>query len=178
MSWFDLSLLSIIGGFTLFGFWFGFVHTAGSLLGTLAGAYIASRYYEPLSAWLIAITGWEGNAARVTMFILAFFAISRLVGFAFFIVDKILSIITRLPFITSLNRVLGAALGFLEGVMTLGLALFFVERFPVSETIMTLIAQSDYTPKLRAVADVFIPLLPEALKLLQSTVDYVNHKFI
>ncbi len=178
MSWFDLSLAVIIGGFTLFGFWFGFVHTAGSLLGTLAGAYVASRYYEMAAQWLTHITGWQGNTARVIMFVLILFAVSRLIGFLFFIVDKFLSFLTNLPFISSLNRVLGAALGFLEGVMTLGLFLFFVERFPVSEKFMIMVAESELAPKLRAVADVFIPLLPEALKLLQSTIDYVNHKFI
>lgn len=178
MNWIDLSFLVIIGGFSLFGFWFGFIHTAGSLMGTLAGAYLASRYYEPMAQWLINITGWQGNTARVVMFILAFFVISRAVGFLFFIVDKLLSIITRLPFISSINRVLGAALGFLEGVMTLGLVLFFVERFPLSENFMNVLAQSEFAPKFRAVADVFIPLLPDALKLLHSTVDYVQNKFI
>ena len=91
MNWIDLSFLVIIGGFSLFGFWFGFIHTAGSLMGTLAGAYLASRYYEPMAQWLINITGWQGNTARVVMFILAFFVISRAVGFLFFIVDKFIS---------------------------------------------------------------------------------------
>ena len=178
MNWFDLSLVVITGSFILFGFWFGFVHTAGSLIGTLAGAYVASRYYEMASVWLQHITGWQGNTARVVMFGLILFAVSRLVGFLFFIVDKFLSFITKLPFISSLNRLLGAALGFLEGVMTIGLFLFFVERFPVSEKFMEMLASSELAPKYRAVADVFIPLLPEALRLLQSTVDYVNNKFI
>lgn len=178
ISWFDLSLVLIIGGFALFGFWFGFIHTAGSLMGTLAGAYLASRYYEPMAQWLIKITGWQGNTARVVMFIVAFIVISRLVGFAFWIVDKLLSIITRLPFISSINRLLGLGLGFLEGVMTLGLIIYFIERFPVSDKIMTLIAQSELAAKLRSVADVFVPLLPDALKLLKSTVDFVQHKFL
>lgn len=178
MNWFDLSLVVITGSFVLFGFWFGFVHTAGSLIGTLAGAYLASRYYELAAVWLQHITGWEGNRTRVIMFVIIVFAVSRLIGFLFFLVDKILSVITRLPFISSLNRLLGAGLGFLEGVMTIGLFLFFVERFPVSEKFMEMLASSELAPKYRAVADVFIPLLPEALRLLQSTVDYVNHKFI
>lgn len=178
LSWFDLGLAVIVGGFALFGFWFGFIHTAGSLLGTLAGAYLASRYYEVMAQWLITITGWQGNTARVVMFILGFIIVSRLVGFAFWIVDRLLSIITRLPFVSSINRILGVALGFLEGVMTLGLMLFFVERFPLSAKIMTMIAESELAPKFRSVADVFIPLLPDALKLLKSTVDYVQNKFI
>ncbi len=178
ISWFDLSLLVIIGGFALAGFWFGFIHAAGSLIGTLVGAYVASRYYEFLAQWLIKITGWQGNMARVVMFIVAFLIISRLVGFLFWIIDRVLSIITRLPFISSLNRLLGLGLGFIEGIMTLGLFIYFVERFPVSTKLMTFIAESEITPRLRSVADVFIPLLPDALKLLKSTIDFVQHKFL
>lgn len=177
MPWFDLSLIIVIGGFALFGLWFGFIHTLGSLAGTLVGAYMASRYYEPMAQWLISITGWQGNTARVVMFILAFLVISRLVGFAFWLVDRLLSIITRLPFISSINHILGAALGFLEGLLTIGLAIYFIERVPLSTEIMQMIANSKVAAQASRTANVFIPLLPDALNLLKSTVDFVQHKF-
>ncbi len=177
MPWFDLSLIIVIGGFALFGLWFGFIHTLGSLAGTLVGAYVASRYYEPMAQWLIHITGWQGNTARVVMFILAFLVISRLVGFAFWLVDRLLSIITRLPFISSINHILGAALGFLEGLLTIGLAIYFIERVPLSTEIMQMIANSKVAAQASRTANVFIPLLPDALNLLKSTVDFVQHKF-
>jgi len=175
MSFFDIVLLIIISGFALFGVWFGFVHTLGSLLGTIFGALIASRYYEPMADWLIRITGWEENTARVIMFVIAFIAINRLVGFAFWIVDKVLSIFTRLPFIRSLNHILGLITGFLEGVITIGLIIYFIERFPLSGKVMGYIATSIVAPYTTKTASVLLPLLPEALKLLQSTVDYVRN---
>ncbi|MEK7644633.1 MAG: CvpA family protein [Patescibacteria group bacterium] len=178
MSVLDISLLVIIGGFALAGLWFGLIHTLGSLAGTIAGAYLASRYYEPMSGWLIKITGWEGNKTKVIMFILAFIIINRLVGFLFFLLDKVLSIVTRLPFINSLNRLLGFLLGLVEGVFTIGLVVFFIERFPLSEKIMTLLAASTVAPYASKVANIFIPLLPDALKMLKSTVDYVQGKIL
>lgn len=177
MAWFDLSLIIIIGGFALFGLWFGFVHTLGSLAGTLVGAYVASRYYEPMAQWLIHITGWQGNTARVTMFIIAFLVISRLVGFAFWLVDRLLSVITKLPFISSINHLLGGVLGFFEGLLTIGLAIYFIERVPLSPEFMQMVAQSKVAAQASHIANVFIPLLPDALNLLKSTVDFVQHKF-
>lgn len=176
MSLFDIILLGIIAAFALFGLWFGFVHTLGSLVGSLLGVYLASRYYQPLATWLAHVTGWSENGARVIMFIAAFIIITRLVGFAFWIIDKVFSIITHLPFIHSIDKILGGLLGFFEGVVTIGLLFYFVERFPLSEKIMTLVAHSVVVPKTVAVASILIPLLPEALKLLRSSVDFVEKK--
>lgn len=177
MSFFDVTLIVIVSGFALFGLWFGFVHTLGSLLGTILGAYLASRYYEPMAAWLMGLTGWGGNVSKVVMFILAFILINRLVGVAFWLVDRLLSIFTKLPGVRSLNHVLGLVLGAAEGCLTIGLILYFVERFPLSDKIMNAMASSVVSPYLIAVASVLLPLLPETLKLLQSTVDYAEKVF-
>jgi len=178
MSLFDILLLVTMGGFALFGLWFGLVHTLGSLLGTILGAYLASRYYEPMAGWLVQVTGWSENGSRVLMFIIAFVLINRLVGFAFWIVDKIFKVVTHLPFIRSIDRIFGGVLGFFEGVITIGLIFYFVERFPLSEKIMGMVADSVVVPKTVAVAGLLIPLLPEALKLLRSTIDFVEKKVL
>jgi len=174
MSLFDVILLIIIGGFTMFGFWFGLVHTFGSLAGTVLGAYVASRYYEPMAGWLVNITGWESNYSKVLMFIICFVVINRLVGFGFWILDKTTSFITSMPFLNSLNRFLGLLLGLFEGVITLGLIFYFIERVPLSDRFMDWMAVSSIVPFLVGSAAVLIPLLPEALKMLRSTVDYVQ----
>lgn len=174
MSFFDIILLIIIGGFAMFGFWFGLVHTLGSLLGTVFGVYLASRYYEPMAEWLIGITGWGGNVSRVVMFIIAFIIINRLVGFAFWIVDKFAGILTNLPFIKGINRLLGLALGIFEGLVTLGMIFYFIDKFPLSEWLMTYISASVVAPYATGVASVLLPLLPDALKLLQNSVQGVE----
>lgn len=178
MGLFDIILLIIIGGFAMFGFWFGLIHTLGSLLGTVFGAYLAARFYEPMAGWLMGITGWGGNAAKVVMFIIAFLIINRLVGFAFWIFDKTIGVITRLPFINSLNRFSGLILGAFEGAVTLGLIIYFIERFPLSDKFMSWLAESIVAPYLSGIAAVLLPLLPEALKILKSTVDYMQNIFL
>jgi len=170
----DISILIIIAGFAMFGVWFGFFHTLGSLVGTIAGIFLGSRYYEPMSDWLISVTGWGENISRVLMFTISFFVINRAVGFAFYLVDRFLHVVTRLPFIASMNRFFGLLLGVLEGVITLGMIIFFIERFPISERVMGWIAASNLAPHLSDFAAKLWPLLPEALRLLHSTVQYVE----
>ena len=178
MVLFDIILLILIGGFAMFGFWFGIIHTAGSLVGTVLGAYLASRYYEPMGQWLYGITGWEGNAPKVVMFIIAFIVINRLIGFVFWTFERITNFVANMPFIRGINRLLGLALGTFEGILTLGLIIFFIERFPLSEYFMQHLADSTVAPFLTKTAGMLIPLLPDALKMLESSVDYIQNLFL
>ena len=168
MSLFDIVLLCIIGGFGLFGLWFGLISTLGSIAGTLLGVYLASRWYVPLADWLIHTTGWSDNFSKVVVFIIAFLIINRLVGFVFYIIGKLLRVVTRLPFIRGLDRILGLAFGLLEGVIVLGIIFFFINKFPVSPKFMTMIGESTVAPYTLAVASLLWPLIPSALKSIKD----------
>lgn len=176
MSLFDLVLVIIIGGFGLVGLWFGLVHTLGSLIGTVAGVYLASRYYGFLADWLIKVTGWAGNFPKVVTFIVAFIIIDRLVGLVFWVLDKILSIVTRLPFIRSINRLFGFVFGLAEGIIVVGMAFYFINFFPLSAKFMNMAVDSKIVPYTVKVASVLWPLLPKALNVLQGSLGQVLHK--
>lgn len=171
MSLFDIILLIILLGFALFGLWFGLVHTIGSLIGTAFGVYLASRYYEPLSGWVINFTGWNQNYIKVIVFVLTFILIARFVGFIFWIMEKVLLIFTRLPFIHGIDKLLGMVFGIVEGAIVLGISLFFISRFPIGLAFMDGLAHSQLAPPLVRLASMLIPLFPEALRLLRSTVE-------
>ncbi len=171
MSIFDIALLIIISAFALFGFWFGLVHTVGSLIGTVVGVYLASRFYGVVANWIINFTGWNQNYITVIVFIVSFLLITRLVGFLFWILEKFLSIFTSLPFIRGLDRLLGLIFGLLEGAIVVGVSLFFIARFPISMVFMNGLADSQVAPPLVRLASIFVPLFPEALRMLRSTVE-------
>lgn len=170
ISYFDFALILIIGGFGLFGLWFGLVHTIGSLVGTVVGVYLAGSYYEPVANWLIKTTGWGANFSKVLMFIIVFFVINRLVGLVFWILDKFLSFFTNLPFIHSLDRLLGLVFGLIEGALGLGIIFYFIGKFPVGIKFMEWIAASKIVPSLVKMASILWPLLPEAVKSIQSVI--------
>ncbi len=170
LSYFDLVLLIIIAAFGFFGLWFGLVHTLGSLVGTVVGAYLAAVYYEPVASWLIKTTGWGENFSKVLIFVIVFFIINRLVGLVFWIVDKLLSFFTHLPFVNSIDRIFGMAFGLLEGAIMLGLIFYFIGKFPVGINFMTWITESKVVPQLVKIASILIPLLPMALKTVQTAI--------
>ncbi len=170
MSFFDICLLIIVGGFGLFGLWFGLIHTIGSLLGTLVGLYLAARFYEPMANWLMNLTGWSGNFSKVLMFIIVFVIITRLVGFIFWLIGKILGIVTKLPFVSGLNHFLGLIFGLFEGVIIVGVSLYFIVRFPVGVKFMTALSISKIAPYIVKPVNTLAPLIPDAIKFLQSTV--------
>lgn len=174
MPFIDIILICIIAGFAMFGLWFGLVHTLGSLLGTILGVFIASRYYEPFADWLISATGWGDNVARVIVFIIAFLIINRLVGVVFWFIERFSRIFTKLPIIGGFNRLFGFLFGLLEGVITIGIIIYFIERFPLSDRLMDSLAGSNIAPYTVDVANLLVPLLPEAIRILNSTVEYVE----
>ncbi len=170
LSYFDFALILIIGGFGLFGLWFGLVHTIGSLVGTFAGVYLAGLYYEPVATWLINTTGWGANFSKVLMFIIVFFVINRLIGLVFWIIDKFLSFFTHLPFIRSLDRLLGLTFGLLEGALGLGVIFYFIGKFPVGIQFMEWVTTSKIVPSLVKLASILWLLLPDAVKTIQSVI--------
>jgi len=122
-------IVDVILGFILLGFAGagakdGFVHSLGRLIGAIIG-FVAAR------AWAIKLVGFFGvfmpaGWAHLVAFLLIFIVITRLVGFVFKLADGVFEIISILPFLKSINRLLGAILGFVEGFILLGGAIFLI----------------------------------------------------
>lgn len=165
----DIIIAGIILGFGLFGFWFGFVSTIGSIIGTVLGLFLAIRFYSPLAAWLMELTGWTGNFPKIVMFIVAFLLINRLVGLAFFLLGKGVSVITDLPIIKSFDRILGLMFGLFEGILVIGICFYFIDKIPFSSTLMNRIGESSIIPYSVQVASFLWPLIPEGFKKIQSS---------
>lgn len=169
----DIILLGIIALFGIAGLAAGFVHAVGSFLGLVVGVYLASRFYSPVADWLMGMIGHESNLIRVLMFAIAFILITKLVGLVFFLIEKVFNIVKFIPFVKTFNRFLGFLLGLAEGIVSVGMVIFFIDKFPLSERIMDSLANSTVAPYAEGVASVLLPLLPKAIKLLESTVDYL-----
>jgi len=174
MTLVDIVLLILIAGFAMFGFWFGLIHTLGSLLGTAVGAFFATRWFEPMAEWIANITGWSENMAAVLSFIITFVVINRLVGFLFWMGERFFKRFTSLPFIASINRFLGLLLGIFEGLVTLGIIFLFMDKFPISGTLIDLLGASKIVPHTINAADILLPLIPEGIKELESTIGVIK----
>lgn len=169
MTIFDLILLIILGGFVSFGLWFGFIHTLGSIIGTFAGAFFAGWWYEGLGAWLEKLFG-HPSLMRILAFIFIFLIINRLIGFGFYVLDKMFNVLKILPFLKTISRLLGAVLGFVEGILAVGLSLFVIARFPVSDWFTGVLHASKLAPWFIATTKILQLMLPEILRQIKSVI--------
>lgn len=167
---FDLVLLLAVFLFIAFGFALGLVQALGALVGVVIGTWVAGIFYEPFAAWLDPFLLGQQNMARVIAFIILFTLINRLVGLIFWLINKIFNLISIIPFTKSLNRILGAAFGLIEGVLALGLILYFVSRYSISDWFNGVLGASKIAIFLIKVASILSPLLPEILRQLKSVI--------
>jgi len=169
MTLFDLILILIIFGFGWFGFWFGLIHAVGGLVGLILGTALASRYYDNLADKVLFIFNGNQNLANIISFLVIYIIGSRLVGFIFYLIDKVLKPITNLPFLKSINRLAGGLLGLAEGILTVGLFIYFISRFPLP-WLEQLIANSRIAWYFVKMANLLLPFLPEVLKKIESII--------
>lgn len=171
MSIFDVVLLISLAGFVFYGIFFGLIRTFGTFAGVLVGAFLASRFYLPISDWLNSFFFGYGNLGKVVVFILLFSLFNRLTGFAFYLLDRAFNIISIIPFLKTFNRLGGAILGFITGSLILGLILYVASKYAiVGYWFGDNLVNSKVAPFLLKVANFLLPLLPEVLKKIQSLI--------
>lgn len=155
---FDLILILINFSFVLFGLWFGLIHAVGGLLGTVVGAVIAAKYYKKWGTT---------NLSQVISFIVLFTLGSRITGFIFSGIEKLLKMANILPGIKTINRLAGGILGLVEGAIVIGVALVFATRFPFP-ALITAVGKSELAQFLIGVGTTVLPLFPQVLKQVQE----------
>jgi len=171
MSIFDVVLLIALAGFVFYGIFFGLIRTFGTFAGVLVGAFLASRFYLPVSDWLNTFFFGYNNLGKVLVFILLFSLFNRLTGFAFYLLDRAFNIISIIPFLKTFNRLGGALLGFITGSLILGLVLYVASRYAfIGNWFGDSLVSSKVAPFLLKVANMLLPFLPEMLKKLQSLI--------
>lgn len=159
----DYILLGIIFILAVLGFKKGFLESLGSIVGIIAAAIIASRFYPH-------VAGWFGgtNLSNIIAFIVIFGVAIKVVSLLFWVMGKIFRIITVLPFISSFDRLLGFVLGLVEGIFILAIILNFALKYPLNEWMIWQMSISSVARVLLTIGGVFLPLFPEALKAIKS----------
>lgn len=122
----DIILIGIVIVFVVSGFVMGLIQGIGALIGLAAGFWAAMNYFNALGDWLTPIFLGHSIWAHVIAFLLIFILVNRLIGLAFWLIDKAFKIISIIPFLKSINRLGGAILGLIESVLICGLTLGFL----------------------------------------------------
>lgn len=168
MTLFDVILIVLLCGFIFYGLFFGLVQTLGGLIGVFFGAIIASRFFVPVAEFAVPIFGGNLMLSKFVCFLVIFIIVNRGVGLIFYIVDRIFDFVKIVPFVKSINRILGAILGFFEGAFLLGGILYIAARFPFWEVLNNAMVNSSVTKYLVAMFKLISFLIPEAIRQLES----------
>lgn len=163
MGFIDIILIVIVGAFVLFGLFFGLVHTLGSLLGAILGIILASRLVDPAFETFGFLFG-GGSFSRILIFIIIFFLVTRLVGLVFWLVGKVFDVLAWIPFARSFDRLLGGLFGFVEGVIVVGVVLFYAMQVLPDDTLRTMLETSVVADFLVATMSALQVFFPEAAR--------------
>lgn len=167
----DVILLILLFGFVFYGLFFGLIRTVGAFVGVVAGAILASRFYLGVATLIEPVFFGYNNLGKILTFLILFTLINRIVGFGFYLIEKIFNLISIIPFLKTINRLGGAVLGFITGALTLGLALFVISRYTILESLLgRWLVDSKLAPMFLKFNDLLLPLLPELLKKLQAII--------
>lgn len=114
----------------------GLVETLGELVGAVI-AFLVARAFSPWVASLLIpfMPGREGMA-RFVAFVIIAIIVARLVGMLFGLADKVLHIITHLPLVKLVQKIIAAVLGFLSGIVLVGSTSYLVMFYRLDPTLM------------------------------------------
>jgi len=166
MAIFDVVLIIILAGFVFYGLFFGLIRTVGSLIGMVGGLWFTIIFYLTVFSWVKNLFFGHELAGKIIVFIVLFTLVNRLIGLVFALLDKTFDLISIIPFLKTINRLTGAALGFIEGGLVLGLILLFISQTSFSGWL----TGSKVTLFLISFAKTIAPLLPGLLDRVKGMI--------
>lgn len=138
----DIILIAITIGFIASGYRRGFVMSMALVLGAVGGFAVAHSYSSSLGkAIAVVMPKYQGLAQLIAFFIL-FLVVARVLTYLLVWLARLLKIVTSLPLIAWLNRVLGGILGFVESVIVIGSTIYILVTLNLHPAIVTAIATS------------------------------------
>jgi len=176
MNWLDIVIIIILLFFIWKGFQAGIVGAIGGFLRIIVGIWVGSHFMTSVGAWLMEVLNIENSSlANIVGFILLFIAINIVTSIIVWIINKIFDII---PFINLANKLGGAVIGFVGGVLAIAAAVYLLSLFSFSEAIGNVLVTSQLASMAMDIAIVIKPFIPEAIKSFTAAIelngDYVE----
>ena len=113
LSFIDIVLLAIAFLTTLGGLYYGFIKSLGNVVGLIVGIWLGNV----IVGWLAESLGWLARPFwLVIAFLIAMMLASYIVGWIFGFFDGMYKILTIIPFLKSINKLLGGLFGLIEGI--------------------------------------------------------------
>ncbi len=163
---FDIALVLIILGFLVWGFLKGFAGILGSFLGLFAGVITAGHYYLWLSETLKFLP-INSQLLKIISFFIILAGTTKLVIILLNLSFKFISII---PLVKTANRIIGAFLGSVIGILIVGSFIYLLSRYPFNLFCQNLILNSKTAPIILKFYYPITVLFPEIVRQLKSLI--------
>jgi len=124
----DILILSLLGGFLYYGFTSGLVKMLVNLVGAVFAIVVSLHTYYQTTYWILPENLADRFYVQVFVFFLILIVILKAMDFLADFVQKIFNIVSIIPFTKTLNRVFGAGVGLLEGVLFVAAVVFVIEH--------------------------------------------------
>lgn len=164
----DTIILIVLGVFLILGLVRGLIKQIGSIVGFFLSLWMASVYFPSVAAYIKPSLSQfppfiAGNVANIAACVILFYGTGFVFGILVAIIDKLIRVF-RIPLVKLTNRLGGAIIGVLEGVLLIGLAIFILKSFPVSADLTNALKKSSFTPIIEKATFVLQPFLDEIQK--------------
>jgi membrane protein required for colicin V production len=160
MNWLDIIIIVVLLASLLGGLFQGFVRTLFSLVGTIVGVLLASHYYTQLAGVLKFIS--NPGVANIVAFVIILLAV--LIAAA--IIGSVLKSVLAAIKLGCIDRIAGAALGFILGALFISAILAGIVKF---------FGESAVTES--AIARILLDKFPIILGLLPGQFDNIRDFF-
>ncbi len=161
--------------FVLIGFVKGFIQSIGSIIGFFVAIFVAGHYYLSAGAYIQNLIGptvaYALPLSRIAGFFFVFFIVKLLFGIIVKMVDSGFRVLSIIPLAKTANRVGGAVVGLVEGVLVLAGAVYLFGIYPLSAEIALKLRESRFAPKIVVLSGIITPFLPDVTKLTPSVFD-------
>jgi membrane protein required for colicin V production len=157
MNSLDIVIVCILGYSLIRGVFRGFIKELSSIVGVLAGIYLASAYY-PLTSHLL--SGWITNVSYrdIAGFLIIFCGVLLIVG----IVGVIIRYLLKIASAGWLDRLLGTLFAVVKGVLIVSVILVILTSFLPKNA--AVIKNSVLAPHVISISEKIIQMVPESMK--------------
>lgn len=159
MNWIDFAILLVLAAFVAGGWRAGFIIVMGKLV-SLVTAIVAAAYAMTWIGELFSVTWSQHPVWAIIAFVTIAGFVSRVVMLVFKLLHQMWRIISIIPLMGPLNRLLGAGAGLLKGVVVLIAFAYLLNYIPQGQFVDD-IAASMFVGMLRTAASslsVFLPV--------------------
>lgn len=166
MNLFDIVLIIILLIFVWKGFRSGIIGAIGGLFGIILSIWAGSHYMQQVGAWIMNLLDFDNvSLANIVGFILIFIAVHIAVSIIVSVVNRVFHII---PFINLINKLMGAIVGLVGGILAVSALVYLMALFPISTNINEMLISSSIANWAENISVIIRPFIPEAIRQLRS----------